>query len=142
MRSPVSILLLFALIGLVAALLTRSQSLGLFAAVAVWALITFATPQFTSGLRPVASLNPVVDPATVSHSGFFRATSKIKPLAVNEQYKALSTRLLSRGNDAVQAGAGKTAVQLAPIVFFVALLGLWSRRLIARHDFSEETASD
>ena len=135
-------LLLFALIGLVAALLTRSQSLGLFAAVAVWALITFATPQFTSGLRPVASLNPVTDPVAVSHSGFFRATSKAKPLAVNEQYKALSTRLLSQGNDVVRAGSGKTAVQLAPIVFFVLLLGGWANRLIKRHDFSEETARD
>lgn len=135
-------LLLFALIGLVAALLTRSQSLGLFAAVAVWALITFATPQFTSGLRPVASLNPVTDPVSVSHSGFFRATSKAKPLAVNEQYKALSTRLLSQGNDVVRAGSGKTAAQLAPIVFFVLLLGGWAHRLIRRHDFSEETARD
>ena len=135
-------LLLFALVGLVAALLTRSQSLGLFAAVAVWALITFATPQFTSGLRPVASLNPVTDPVSVSHSGFFRATSKAKPLAVNEQYKALSTRLLSQGNDVVRAGSGKTAAQLAPIVFFVLLLGGWAHRLIRRHDFSEETARD
>ncbi len=135
-------LLLFALIGLVAALLTRSQSLGLFAAVAVWALITFATPQFTSGLRPVASLNPVTDPVAVSHSGFFRATSKAKPIAVNEQYKALSTRLLSQGNDAIRAGFGKTAVQLAPVVFFVFLLGGWAHRLIRRHDFSEETARD
>jgi ABC-type transport system involved in multi-copper enzyme maturation permease subunit len=135
-------LLLFALIGIVAALLTRSHSLGLFAAVAVWALITFATPQFTSGLRPVASLNPVTDPASVSHSRFFRATSKAKPLAVNEQYKALSTRLLSQGNDVVRAGWGATAAQLAPIVFFVLLLGGWAHWLIDRRDFSEETARD
>jgi ABC-type transport system involved in multi-copper enzyme maturation permease subunit len=135
-------LLLFALVGMVAALLTRSQSLGLFAAVAVWALVTFATPQFTSGLRPVASLNPVTDPVAVSHSGFFRVTSKAKPLAVNEQYKALSTRLLSQGNDVVRAGTGKTAAQLAPIVLFVVLLGSWANRLIKRRDFSEETARD
>ena len=135
-------LLLFALIGIVAALLTRSQSLGLFAAVAVWALITFATPQFTSGLRPVASLNPVTDPASVSHSAFFRATSRAKPLAVNEQYKALSTRLLSQGNDVIRAGSGKTATQLAPILFLVLLLGGWAGRLIKRRDFSEETARD
>jgi ABC-type transport system involved in multi-copper enzyme maturation permease subunit len=135
-------LLLFALVGLVAALLTRSQSLGLFAAVAVWVLTTFATPQFTSGLRPVASLNPVTNPVTVSHSRFFRATSKAKPLAVNEQYKALGTRLLSQGNNVVGAGAGRTAAQLAPIVFFVLLLGGWANWLVARRDFSEETARD
>ena len=135
-------LLLFVLVGLVAALLTRSQSLGLFAAVAVWALVTFATPQFTSGLRPVASLNPVTDPATVSHSAFFRATSKAKPIAVNEQYKALSTRLLSQGNDVLRTGFGTTAAQIAPIAFFVLLLGGWANRLIKRHDFSGESFRD
>ncbi|MEP7223808.1 MAG: ABC transporter permease subunit [Actinomycetota bacterium] len=135
-------LLLFVLIGIVAALLTRSQSLGLFAAVAVWVLITFATPQFTSGLRPVASLNPVTDPVAVSHSGFFRATSKAKPLAVNEQYKALSTRILSQGSDVIRAGPGKTAAQVAPIVLFVVLLGAWAHRLVRRHDFSEEATRD
>jgi len=135
-------LLLFALIGLVAALLTSSRSLGLFAAVAVWALITFATPQFTSGLRPVASLNPVTDTSSISHSAFFRITSKTKPLAVNEQYKALSTRLLSQGNDVLHTGLGTSAAQLAPVLFFVALLGAWANRLIARHDFSDETARD
>ena len=135
-------LLLFVLIGIVAALLTRSQALGLFAAVAIWVLVTFATPQFTSGLRPVASLNPVTDPVTVNHSAFFRATSKAKPIAVNEQYKALSTRMLSQGNDVLRAGAGKTVGQVAPIVVFVLLLGGWAHRLVKRHDFSEEAIRD
>ena len=38
--------------------------------------------------------------------------------------------------------AGKTAAQLAPILFFVLLLGGWAHRLIGRRDFSEETARD
>lgn len=135
-------LLLFALVGMIAALLTRSQALGLFAAVAVWALITFATPQFTSGLRPVASLNPVTDPIAASHSGFFRATARAKPLAVNEQYKALSTRLLSQGNVVLGARSGRTAAQLAPLIVSLALLGLWARRLVRRLDVSEESARD
>ena len=135
-------LLLFVLIGIVAALLTRSQSLALFAAAAVWVLITFATPQFTSGLRPVASLNPVTDPVTASHSAFFRATSAAKPIAVNEQYKALGTRILSQGNDILRTGAGRTVGQVAPIVLFVLLLGGWANRLVARHDFSDEASRD
>jgi ABC-type transport system involved in multi-copper enzyme maturation permease subunit len=132
-------LLLFVLVGTVAALLTRSQSMGLFAAVAVWMLITFATPQFTSGLRPVASLNPVTDPVTVSRSPFFNATSKAEPIAVNEQYKALSTRILTAGSGARPA---KTAAQVAPIGIFVLLLGGWANLLIRRRDFSEEAARD
>jgi ABC-type transport system involved in multi-copper enzyme maturation permease subunit len=132
-------LLLFVLVGMVAALLTRSQSMGLFAAVAVWVLVTFATPQFTAGLRPVASLNPVTDPATVSRSTFFRITSRAKPIAVNEQYKALSTRILTEGSGARPA---KSAAQLAPIAFFLLLLGGWANLLVRRRDFSEETARD
>ena len=132
-------LLLFVLIGTVAALLTRSQSMGLFAGVAVWVLVTFATPQFTSGLRPVASLNPVTDPVSVSSSTFFRATSRAKPIAVNEQYKALSTRILTVGSGLEPA---KTATQLAPIGVFLLLLGGWANLLVRRQDFSAEGARD
>lgn len=132
-------LLLFVLIGTVAALLTRSQSMGLFAGVTVWVLVTFATPQFTSGLRPVASLNPVTDPIAVSSSTFFRATSRAKPIAVNEQYKALSTRILTVGSGLEPA---KTATQLAPIGVFVLLLGGWANLLVRRQDVSAEGARD
>jgi ABC-type transport system involved in multi-copper enzyme maturation permease subunit len=132
-------LLVFVLIGAVAALLSRSQSMALFAAVAVWVLITFATPEFTSGLRPVASLNPVTDPASASRSTFFKITSKAKPVSVNEQYKALSTRILTEGSRAKPAS---DAGRLAPIVIFVALLGGWAYALVRRHDFSEEGARD
>jgi ABC-type transport system involved in multi-copper enzyme maturation permease subunit len=132
-------LLLFVLVGTVAALCTRSQSMALFAAVAVWVLVTFATPQFTSGLRPVASLNPVTDPTTTTSSAFFRATSKAKPIAVNEQYKALSTRILTEGSRVEPA---RTAGQLAPIVVFTLLLAGWAGALVRRHDFSEEGARD
>lgn len=132
-------LLLFVLIGTVAALLTRSQSMGLFAGVAVWVLVTFATPQFTSGLRPVASLNPVTDPVGVSSSTFFRATSRAKPIAVNEQYKELSTRILTVGSRLEPA---KTATQLAPIGIFLLLLGGWANLLVRRQDFSAEGARD
>lgn len=132
-------LLLFVLVGTIAALLTRSQSMGLFAGVAVWVLVTFATPQFTSGLRPVASLNPVTDPVAVSRSTFFRVTSRVKPIAVNEQYKALSTRLLTVGSSFEPA---KTATQLAPIGIFLLLLGGWANLLVRRQDFSEEGARD
>lgn len=130
-------LLLFVLIGMIASLLLRSQSLALLAAVAVWALVTFATPQFTSGLRPVASLNPVTDPVTVSSSPFFQATSKAKPISVNEQFKALSAQILS---DDAQASSTSTVGRVAPIAGLALLLGGWAGWLVRRHDFSEEAA--
>ena len=132
-------LTLFALVGAVTALLTRSQSMALFVAVAAWVLITFATPQFTSGLRPVASLNPVTDPVTTTNSAFFRATSKAKPISVGEQYKALSSRILTEGSGIAPA---KTARQVAPIAIFTVLLAGATSLLIRRRDFSEEGARD
>jgi ABC-type transport system involved in multi-copper enzyme maturation permease subunit len=132
-------LLMFVLVGCVAALLTRSHSMALFAAVAVWVLVTFATPQFTSGLRPVASLNPVTDPVTTKSSGFFRATSKARPIDVNDRYKVLSARILTAGT---RLEAGRSAGQLAPILIFTVLLGAATHWLVRRHDFSEEAARD
>jgi ABC-type transport system involved in multi-copper enzyme maturation permease subunit len=132
-------LMLFVLVGAITALLTRSQSMALFVAVAAWVLVTFATPQFTSGLRPVASLNPVTDPVTTTNSAFFRTTSKAKPASVGEQYKALSSRILTAGSRFEPA---KTARQIAPIAIFVLLLGGWTSVLIRRHDFSQGEARD
>ena len=132
-------LLIFVLIGAITALLARSQSMALLAAVAVWVVVTFATPELTSGLRPVASLNPVTDPVTVSSSPFFKVTSEAKPISVNEQYKALSTEILAEKSS---PKLGTTAGQLAPIGGFVLLLGGWAYLLVRRHDFSEEAARD
>ena len=127
-------LMLFVLVGAIAALLMRSQSMALFVAVAAWVLVTFATPQFTSGLRPVASLNPVADPVKTTNSAFFRATSKAKPISVGEQYKALSSRILTAGSHFEVA---RTTRQVAPIAIFVLLLGGWTSLLVRRHDFSQ-----
>jgi ABC-type transport system involved in multi-copper enzyme maturation permease subunit len=132
-------LMVFVLVGAIAALLTRSQSMALFVAVAAWVLVTFATPQFTSGLRPVASLNPVTDPVTTTNSAFFRATSKAKPISVGEQYKALSSRILTAGSHFEPA---RTTRQVAPIAIFVLLLGGWTSLLVRRHDFSEGALRD
>jgi ABC-type transport system involved in multi-copper enzyme maturation permease subunit len=132
-------LMVFVLIGMIAALLLRSQSMALLAAVAVWVLVTFATPQLTSGLRPVASLNPVTDPVTVSSSPFFKVTSKAKPISVGEQYKALGTQLLTEGS---HAQAADTVAKVAPIAGLALLLTGWAGWLVTRHDFSEEAARD
>ena len=56
----------FALVGMVTVLLTSRRPLALLAALGVWLVVTFALPEFTSGLHPVASLNPIVDPLRVA----------------------------------------------------------------------------
>ena len=61
-------LMTFVLIGAVTVLATRSRSLALLAALAVWLVATFAVPQVTSGLRPTQSLNPVIEPVGTSQT--------------------------------------------------------------------------
>jgi ABC-type transport system involved in multi-copper enzyme maturation permease subunit len=132
-------LLLFVLVGMIASLLLRSQSMALLAAMAVWVLVTFATPQLTSGLRPVASLNPVTDPVAVSNSPFFAVTARAKPASVGDQYKALSSTILTEGGG---IRVSTTLGRLAPIAGLGLLLTGWAGVLVQRHDFSEEAARD
>lgn len=132
-------MILFVLIGLVAALLTRSQSLALLGAVAVWVVLTFAVPQFTSGLRPVASLNPVSSPVSATQSTFFKVTSRAKPASVSEQYKILGSQVLTPGSGLSPGGAvGKSL----PLVISIFMLSGLSIALVRRHDFSEDAARD
>jgi ABC-type transport system involved in multi-copper enzyme maturation permease subunit len=130
---------LFVLIGLAAALMTGSQSLALLGAVAVWVVVTFAVPQFTSGLRPVASLNPVNSPVVTTQSTFFKVTSKAKPASVSEQYKILGSKVLTPGSG---LSAGGTIGPLLPLLLAIGLMSGLSVRLVRRHDFSEDAARD
>jgi ABC-type transport system involved in multi-copper enzyme maturation permease subunit len=74
-------LLMFALIGMVAVLATRRRSLALLSAIGAWLVVTFVVPQFTSGLRPTSSLNPIIDPVSTSQR-FFQITSLARPFSV------------------------------------------------------------
>jgi ABC-type transport system involved in multi-copper enzyme maturation permease subunit len=131
-------LVVFALIGMVTSLLSRSQSVALLAAVAVWIVITFMIPEFTSGLHPTASLNPLNEPVSTSASGFFSATSTARPASVSEQYKMLSGEILTPGGGSVSTAAGR----ILPIAIFLALLAGAANLLLARHDFSRDAARD
>lgn len=131
-------LLTFLLIGMAAALLSRKRSLALLSAMGVWLVVTFAVPQFTSGLRPTASLNPITDPASAA-TGFFRATSAARPLSLSEQYKQASADLLQTG-----PGESVTATVLHVLPLLVAVVALASLTLLAvrRHDWSRSMAGE
>ncbi|MBL8778269.1 MAG: ABC transporter permease subunit [Acidimicrobiales bacterium] len=126
-------LMLFALIGMVAVLVTRRRSVALLAAMGVWLVLTFAVPQFTSGLHPTASLNPVNDPVSTSQP-FFDATAKVRPVSVTEQYKEAGARILGT---APSESAPETALRVLPLAVSVAGLGLLTTRLVRRHDYSK-----
>jgi ABC-type transport system involved in multi-copper enzyme maturation permease subunit len=125
-------LMVFVLIGMVAVLAGRRRSLALLSAMGAWLVITFALPQFTSGLRPSAALNPVVDVAGTSQA-FFRVTAALRSLSVVEQYKQVSGRILLT---APAEPVWHTALRVVPIVALILLLWLAALVLVRRHDFS------
>jgi ABC-type transport system involved in multi-copper enzyme maturation permease subunit len=131
-------LMVFALIGIVTLLVTRRRSLGLLTAIGTWLVVTFALPQFTSGLRPSQSLNPIVDRISTSQT-FFRITSRGRPFSIAEQFKEAAGRILA--TSATESIAA-TARRVAPIVMLFAVLCLLTIRLVQRHDFSRSNSGE
>ncbi|MGD9795915.1 MAG: ABC transporter permease [Acidimicrobiia bacterium] len=131
-------LMVFALIGMITVLLTRNRPLALLSALGAWLVITFVIPQFTSGLRPTQSLNPITDPASTSQA-FFDITSHARPYSIVEQYKEASGRVLVT---ATSEPVGHTLVRIAPIASLAIVLALLTTQLVQRHDFSRSANSD
>lgn len=131
-------LLVFLLIGMAAVLLTRKRSLALLSAMGVWLIVTFAIPQFTSGLRPTSSLNPISQPAS-STSAFFRATASARPLSLSEQYKQSSADLLQTGPS---EAASATVLHTLPLALSVVLLTGLTGVAVRRHDWSRSMAGE
>ncbi len=125
-------LMVFALIGMVAVLITRRRPIALLVAMATWLVITFAIPQLTSGLRPTQSLNPITDPVSTSQT-FFKITSHARAWSIVEQYKQASGRILGTG---VGESVARTLQRTMPIAALLLLLVVVSIRLVVRHDFS------
>lgn len=128
----------FALVGMVMVLLAKRRSLALLSAVGAWLIVTFAIPQFTSGLRPSASLNPITDPVSTSQR-FFEITAKARPFSVVEQYKAASGRILQTAN---AEPVWDTIRRTMPLVTLVLGLVLLTTHLVQRHDFSRSASNE
>jgi ABC-type transport system involved in multi-copper enzyme maturation permease subunit len=131
-------LMVFALIGMVTVLMTRRRSIALLSAMGAWLVITFVIPQFTSGLRPTQSLNPITDPASTSQT-FFKITSKLQPYSVVEQYKEASGRILQTAS---AESLAQTIQRVLPIASLAVVLALLTSRLVQRHDFSRSANSE
>ncbi len=131
-------LMLFALVGMVATLVSSRRSLALLTAISVWIIVTFAVPQFTSGLRPQASLNPVSDPVSTSQT-FFKVTAKARPFSVAEQFKEASARILDTGP---AEPTTETLARMLPILGLAVGLMVLTLGLAHRHDYSSRGADD
>lgn len=131
-------LMLFALLGMAAVLVTRRRSLALLAAMGMWLILTFAVPQFTSGLRPTTSLNPITDPVSTSQP-FFTATAKARPFSISEQYKQASGAILGTGPS--ESGT-ETTKRVLPLAVSVAAMAATTTVLVRRHDYSKGTSGE
>lgn len=131
-------LVMFALVAMVAVLLTRRRSMALLSALGVWLVVTFVVPQFTSGLRPTASLNPLSVPTGTSQT-FFDITSRVRFLSLSEDFKDASGRVLATG-----AGQPATATvgQVVPLLVVAAALTGLALVLVRRHDYSRSAADE
>lgn len=125
-------LMVFVVVGMVTMLLSGRRPLALLSAMGVWLVVTFVIPQFTSGLRPVASLNPIVDPVSTSQP-FFRITAHARPASIVEQYKQLSAQLLET---APAEPLSRTIARLIPLALALVLAAITAVAAIGRHDFS------
>ncbi len=132
-------LVVFALIGMVAVIINRRNSLGLLTATGAWLVITFIVPQFTSGLTPSASLNPTTAPASTSQA-FFRATARVRPYSIAEQYKEASAHILATSQST--ESVWHTALRISPIVGAVLVLTIALVVLIDRHDYSRSATNE
>lgn len=131
-------LMVFAVIGMLTMLLTGRRPLALLSAMGTWLVITFVVPQFTSGLRPVASLNPIVDPVSTSQT-FFQITQHGRPASIVEQYKTISAQLLEI---APAEPTGHTLARLAPLAVALLATTIAALAAIDRHDFSKGASRD
>ncbi|GAB2915859.1 hypothetical protein GCM10027047_12050 [Rhodococcus aerolatus] len=131
-------LVMFGLVAMVAVLLTRRRSLALLTALGVWLVVTFVVPQFTSGLRPTASLNPLSVPAGTSQT-FFDLTSHVRFLSLSEEFKDASAQLLATAPaEPVAATLGRVAALLVTAL----LLAVLALLLVRRHDYSRSAADE
>jgi ABC-type transport system involved in multi-copper enzyme maturation permease subunit len=131
-------LLVFALVAMVAVLLNRRRSLALLSALGVWLVVTFVVPQFTSGLRPTASLNPLSVPTGTSQT-FFDITTRVRFLSLSEDFKDASAQVLAT---ATGQPITDTLGQVAPLLIAALTLAGVALVLVRRHDYSSSAADE
>jgi len=131
-------LLVFAVVGMLASLVSKRRSLGLLIGIGVWLAVTFVLPQVTSGLRPTESLNPVANPVSTSQT-FFSVTSNLRPISIAEGYKTTSAQILET---AVPEPGWETTRRLVPTVLILIVLSATSMWVVQRYDFSRSTSNE
>ena len=88
-------MLIFAMIGLWAAIVFDTESLALLVPVIIWIAVTFIFPELTTGQNPVALLNPTNIAVTTPTGPFFTLMHTVlAPISIEQQYTAIAQPLL------------------------------------------------
>lgn len=129
-------LLAFGFLGLWFGAAAKSETVGLLIPVTVWLTLTFALPQITSNINPVAALNPVSALADAPASAFFQITGwALGPFSLAEAYRVLSAQLL----DFVPPTYVDRAAIPAAVSLLIAAVafGALATRAVARMDMTK-----
>lgn len=88
-------LLIFGLLSLGCAALSRSESVALLIPVTIWLTLTFILPSLTGNIHPTAAINPIAALAPPPDSAFFQwAGWLLGPVSLAENYKFAAAQLL------------------------------------------------
>lgn len=123
-------LMVFAMLGFLFSMTSRSESMALMSSVMVWILISFVLPQLNSALDPASLLNPTTIQAAFPQSHFFTSVREfITPFSISENYKTMG-RMLLEGNT--------FSSSLGPSLAFLVLLSAACVKAIKNFNLCEE----
>ena len=131
-------LVVFALVAMVAVLLTRRRSMALLSALGAWLVVTFVVPQFISGLSPTASLNPLSVPVGTSQT-FFDITSRVRFISLSEVFKNAGAQMLATAQPEPEY---LVLGRVAPLLVTALALAGAALVLVRRHDYSRSAADE
>ncbi len=116
-------LLFFAFLGLLFAIIAKSESLALFIPVCIWVGISFVMPELVSGQTPTALLNPVTIDQVLAQGSFFSLMQQfLTPISVGWHYTSFGSQLLSATADNRSALELLTLNKNSIIVLVLALI--------------------
>jgi ABC-type transport system involved in multi-copper enzyme maturation permease subunit len=117
-------ILLFAFLGLLFAIVAKSESFALFIPVCIWVVISFIMPELVTGQTPTALLNPVTIDNLSAQGGFFSLMQQfLAPVAVGWHFTSLGSQLLNATADTRSAIDILLTYKNSVVVLAIALIG-------------------
>ena len=134
-------MLAFGMLGILFAMLMRSESVALLVPVLIWLTVSFVVPQLTSNINPMAALNPLSANAAPPDDAFFHWMSAVLgPLSLVESYRVVAASLLDYlppDLPHTNLGVAMASLLMADAVLLVCILFAVKRMDFCSGDFNE-----